>query len=295
VLATADKPNYRPGERASLQLAVSNYSPSALTGITVTAAGVSAGAVSVASGDVVRTGSTPVAVTRRTTGFQTIPIDIVDNKGSALNSRELKVAVVAPVIHPAVALQLGAFTSEKGDSLGRQLAAHGYRIGNGGVLLTGDWDKQAQDFASSGGNVVVVAETADALDASARLKLKPRTGDLRGDWVSNFNWSDITRPPFALFKELGPIAGWETKNVVPRLLIDGVKPEEYDDVLSGTFFGWINDNYATTLQARHGVGRVLLTCYALSDTYGTDAYATALLDAMIAAVARKGFDAKVTF
>jgi hypothetical protein len=67
---------------------------------------------------------------------------------------------------------------------------------------------------------------------------------------------------------------------VPRFVIQGIKGVNYDDVLSGIFYGWLNNNAALAAQMRVGQGRLLLTTFRFED-YGSDPYATNLLDSLI--------------
>ena len=83
----------------------------------------------------------------------------------------------------------------------------------------------------------------------------------------------------------------EAQAVTPDYVLLGVPAENFDDVLAGAFYGWINANSALMLQARYGAGRVLLTTFRF-DQYGKDPYATALLDNMIRYVASEQFAPK---
>jgi len=58
-----------------------------------------------------------------------------------------------------------------------------------------------------------------------------------------------------------------------------LQPEQYDDVLSGMFYGWISLNSPLLVQGRAGAGVALITTFRF-DQYGSDPYATALLDAL---------------
>jgi hypothetical protein len=64
-------------------------------------------------------------------------------------------------------------------------------------------------------------------------------------------------------------------------VVQGLKPESFQDVLAGIFYGWIHSNVATLVQARCGKGKLLICTFSLGTTYGTDPYATYLLDALV--------------
>ena len=62
-------------------------------------------------------------------------------------------------------------------------------------------------------------------------------------------------------------------------MIRGFAPEQFDDVLSGIPYGWLNNNCACAAQVQVGSGRMLLNTYRF-DRYGADPYATQLLNAL---------------
>jgi hypothetical protein len=132
-----------------------------------------------------------------------------------------------------------------------------------------------------GGRVLLLADSKDALPPSSPLKVTPREGsDLDGNWVTNFNWVRPSVPsPFAPLA-FTKILGFESEHVVPRFVVQGVGGADYDDVLAGVFYGWLNNNAALAVQARVGDGRLVLTTLRF-DEYGRDPYATHLLDALV--------------
>jgi hypothetical protein len=172
-----------------------------------------------------------------------------------------------------------------------QLTAAGNKVSNESagaaanrptLLITSSLDEEARRFLRAGGRVLLLADSKDAMPAGWPLKVTPRAGsDLDGNWISNFNWVRTDAPsPFARVA-FTKILGFESERVVPRFVIEGVKGENYDDVLSGITYGWLNSNEALAVQARVGNGRVLLTTFRF-DEYGRDPYATQLLDSLIA-------------
>ena len=64
------------------------------------------------------------------------------------------------------------------------------------------------------------------------------------------------------------------------------------DVLAGEFYGWIHSNVGTLVQARYGKGKLLICTISLITPYGTDPYATYLLDGLIN-YAASGFTPKL--
>jgi len=59
----------------------------------------------------------------------------------------------------------------------------------------------------------------------------------------------------------GRLLGVESASVVPRFLIEGVDAQDYEDVLSGIFYGWLNQNGALAVQMNVGNGKLLATTF----------------------------------
>jgi hypothetical protein len=78
-----------------------------------------------------------------------------------------------------------------------------------------------------------------------------------------------------------PALGFESAAVATVFVIQGLAPEQFEDVLSGITYGWLNNNCALAVQMQIGRGKLLLTTYRF-DAYGTDPYTTELLNSMIA-------------
>ena len=52
------------------------------------------------------------------------------------------------------------------------------------------------------------------------------------------------------------------------------------DVLSGVFYGWLNQNHATTVQYKVGKGKVIFTTFDTS-AYGKDLFVTHLVHRLV--------------
>jgi hypothetical protein len=182
--------------------------------------------------------------------------------------------------------ELYAYTPGKGPSCAicRELIAHGPSSGKmDGVHVTSHLDKNALAILASGGRVLLLADSKDAL-TSSKFKLAARSGsDLDGNWVTNFNWADIDHAPFNAVP-FNKILGWEAAAVTPEYILQGIAPENYDDVLSGITYGWLNNNAALAARFKAGKGLLFVTTFRF-DKYGVDPYATHLLNAMIDYVA----------
>jgi hypothetical protein len=100
------------------------------------------------------------------------------------------------------------------------------------------------------------------------------------------------RAPFSAVA-LDKLLGFEAEVAPPKFVIEGVKVEDYDDVMSGIFLGWVNKNAALMVGARIGASRAFITTLRLADAYGKDEYASRLLDEMIRLVSAEGFEPKL--
>lgn len=173
-------------------------------------------------------------------------------------------------------------------ALSSGLLAKGFHIapaiGPDVVLIAERYDDVAEDHLRNGGRAILLIEDESALPDHWPLKVASRRGtELDGRWFSNFNWIRGEREPFSSVA-FTPILNFESAWVAPRYVIQGFAPEQFDDVLSGITYGWLNNNAALAAQVQIGSGHLLLTTYRF-DKFGTDPYATELLDSLISYVA----------
>ena len=148
------------------------------------------------------------------------------------------------------------------------------------VLVTSTLDETVKNKLRAGARVILIA--GDALALAPGIDVIPRSeGDYSGNWISNFLWLRKGHPPFTDigFDTLGE---FETQGVTPAAVITGIPPQNFNDVLAGMFYGWISQNVGVLAQAKAGKGKLLICTFSLATTYGSDPYATYLLDALIA-------------
>jgi hypothetical protein len=147
------------------------------------------------------------------------------------------------------------------------------------VLVTSLFDDEVKKTLQAGGRVILLASDRQTL--APGIEIVPRAGsDLDGHWISSLLWIRKDRQPFTLIG-FETFPGFEMQAVTPSAVVQGVKPESFDDVLAGIFYGWIHSNVGVLVQARCGQGKLLICTFSLGTTYGTDPYATYLLDAMV--------------
>ena len=227
---------------------------------------------------------------------QIIRVQLLDQTG-ALVAENSATVFVYPKLRPADAIGL-RFTGSESALKHQQLEAAGYRILGPThppghipteIVIAHKLDEEVKQYVEVGGRAIILAYSKDAVP-NGSIKIIPRAGsDLDGNWVTNFNWVR-TESPSSPFHSVAftKILGFESENVVPRFVIQGIGGANFDDVLSGIFYGWLNNNAALAAQMRVGGGALLLTTFRF-DEYGKDPYATHLLDSMIRYVSSRDF------
>jgi Glycosyl hydrolases family 2, sugar binding domain/Glycosyl hydrolases family 2/Glycosyl hydrolases family 2, TIM barrel domain len=289
VIVRAEKRNYQAGERAEAQVYFSHYSADSLSGAVV-------------SWEIERTdlrGEFPLPAVSQATAMVAGKIQFSVPSSSAPARRLLKVRVTAngktvsedsldfyfyppktPDLPPPVSFHDPAGRLRR---LVNELRERGYQLPSGResfpILITSVWDDAVKQALRNGELVLLIP--SDAMTLAPGLRIVPRSkDDLSGNWISSFLWIRKDRAPF---KEIGfeTIPGFETQQMIPNAVLEGVPPEHFDDVISGVFYGWIHSNVGTLVQALCGKGKLLISTFALSTTYGTDPYATYFLDALM--------------
>jgi hypothetical protein len=296
VMARTDKRNYTSGETVRFEALLSHYSKLDLTGAeliwrTETApephrhkigpSVVSAGASVV--GRHLFT-APEVANPRR----ERILLEVRDSRGqlAAETSAEVFIYPKTPTTKTDASRVLTLHDPKNSYAeFGGRLSQAGYEVRVGGLkspaglVIASTLDDFVMEHLRKGGRAVILADSKEALPSGAAVKVVPREGDLDGNWVTNFNWVRVNQEPFSAVA-INPLLGFEGLKTVPRFVIQNVPGAAYGDVLAGIFYGWINNNAALTVQMKAGAGKFLLTTFRF-DAYGSDPYATRLLDEMI--------------
>jgi hypothetical protein len=147
------------------------------------------------------------------------------------------------------------------------------------VLIASTFDDEVKRRLQLGARVILVASDRQAL--APGLEIVPRAGSyLDGNWISSFLWIRKDQAPF---RDIGfeTFPGFEAQVVAPRTVVQGVPAAHFSDVLAGFFYGWLHSNVGALVQARYGQGRLLICTFALATSYGSDPYATHLLDSLV--------------
>jgi hypothetical protein len=147
------------------------------------------------------------------------------------------------------------------------------------VLIASAFDDKVKQTLRQGGRVILLASDKQTL--APGVEIVPRSGSfLDGNWISSYLWIRKDQEPFKIVG-FETLPGFEVQSVAPSTVVHGIQPADFDDVLSGIFYGWIHSNVGTLVQARAGQGKLLICTYSLATTYGSDPYATYLLDALV--------------
>jgi hypothetical protein len=308
IFARAPGPNYVSGAKIELTTYVSRYSPAAereqtiqlfLDDKKIGEAKIKPGArgsvvkdetIALAASAVTK----PTSIRLRLELRETSPSDSPSGKGALVAENYFEL-----FIYPEPKKRSGSICLAGGLShMAEALRGAGYEIvpspGKESVTIIDKIPQQTQSLFGPGYPFIVLANEKDALPYGP-LKITPRNGatGYDGNWVTNFNWANVNRAPFGAVA-FDKLLGFEAEEATPKFVIEGVKAEDYDDVMSGIFLGWVNKNAALMVGARIGGGRAIITTFRLADAYGKDEYARRLLDEAIRLVASGEFNPRLT-
>jgi hypothetical protein len=290
VILRTEKRNYSSGETASAQVSFSYYSQRALGGASVAwkVEGTSlAGTLSLPSvipdASVVGVGKIEFAVPPvPAPGEFELRAEVVSN-GETLAENSLTL-----YFYPTHQLELPppvSFHDPAGKlrRLVNEMRARNYPAPTGSealpVLIASTFDTEVKQKLQAGGRVLLLA--GDRQTLAPGIEIVPRAGsEYEGNWISDFLWIRKTQPPFAGIG-FDPMAEFETQAITPETVVQGIAPANFSDVLAGMFYGWIHANAGVLVQAKCGKGTLLICTLSLATAYGSDPYATRLLDALV--------------
>ena len=158
-------------------------------------------------------------------------------------------------------------------------------------VVTSVLDSMMLARLDNGGTVICVVDSSTRFPSGFPVALARRdTGWYDGNWASNLNWVRTT------LRKSGDAAVWEAfstgrvdSSAFSGLVMTGIPPEYFDDVLAGMFVGWIRLNSAYTVQLNVGKGRLLLTTIPAAASVGNGPFATDLLRSVIGFVRSDSF------
>jgi hypothetical protein len=305
ILARPSKRNYLSGERVEVRTSLSHYGGKTTSGARVhwsTESG-ARGSYSI-DGEIGRATVAPLqaisfaapVVARPRRGRLALEVRGRDGTLIAENSYNYFV-FPKPKAETAAAI-LFHDPSKSNAGLSRALAEAGYKLSAdgdqraGALMISPALDDTVKRHLESGGRAIILVDSKEALTGVAALKVAARRGsDLDGNWVTNFNWVRADTAPFNAVA-VGGLLGFESARAIPHYVIQGVRGEDYSDVMSGIFYGWLNNNAALAVQAQAGGGKLFATTFRFGE-YGSDPWATHLLDAIIRHASGPGFSPKL--
>ncbi len=289
VVLRTEKRNYSAGEMATVEALLSHYGPEALPGgnIAWKVSGTSlAGTLplpSVPPASVVTLGEIKFAVPSTPAPAKKVLNAEIVSEGKTLAENSLDFYVYParqPELPPPVLFHDPAGKLRR---LVEEMRARNYLAPTGSealpILIASTFDEEVKKELRAGGRVILLA--GDRQTLAPGIEIVPRAGsDYEGNWICDFLWVRKTQPPFISIG-FDPLAEFEAQAVTPTAVVQGIPPANFSDVLAGMFYGWIHSNTGVLVQAKCGKGTLLVCTFSLTTTYGSDPYATDLLDALV--------------
>lgn len=149
------------------------------------------------------------------------------------------------------------------------------------IVITNTINEEVIEKLNDGKFVICLIDSSTNLPESFPYKINSREEEwLDGNWATNMNWLRDYNP---LFKGISfdKTFGFEIAQTVPRRVITEIPSENFDDVLSGMFVGWLHKNSAYIFQMNAGIGKLLLCTFPLAENYSTDPFAKLFLQNLI--------------
>ena len=289
LIARAERRNLTAGEKAQARIYVSHYSLDSLSGAQISweleGTEQRGGLVvpTIAADTVTSAGTVEFVAPQEKSPAKRILKVTLSSGGKLVSATSLEFYAYpkkAPDLPPPVSFHDPAGRLRR---LVNEMRAHNYLEPTGKesfpVLITSTFDDTVKQKLQAGGRVILIASDKQTL--APGIEIVPRAGSfLDGNWISSHLWIRKDHEPF---KAIGfdTLPGFEVQSSAPNTVIKGLKPENFSDALSGIFYGWIHSSVGTLVQAKAGQGKLLICTFSLGTTYGSDPYATYLLDALV--------------
>jgi len=289
VVLRAEQRNFAPGEQVRAEVYFSHYSREFASGASVnwrvegTQLSGTLPAPELAFGSAVKVGTIEFAAPSLPAPAKKVLRVALAAGGKTLGEDSLDFFVYPPEkpdLPPPVSFYDPAGRLRR---LVNEMHDRGYQAPSGSeafpVLIASRFDDQVKNTLRAGGHVILLAN--DKQIVAPGIEIQPRAdSDFDGNWISNFFW---VRKDHETFKGIGfdTLPGFEVQNAVPAAVVKGIPAQNFNDVLAGMFYGWIHNNVGVLVQAKCGKGILILCTFSLATSYGTDPYATYLLDALV--------------
>ena len=149
------------------------------------------------------------------------------------------------------------------------------------VFITNLINEEIVKKLIEGKSVICLIDSTSKFPESFPYKINSREEEwLDGNWATNMNWLRDYNPLFSSIY-FGKAFGFETAHTVPQRVITEIPSENFDDVLSGMFVGWLHKNSAYVLQMNAGIGKLILCTFPLAENYSSDPFAKLFLQNLI--------------
>lgn len=205
-----------------------------------------------------------------------IDLKLIDNEDNVVaeNFSELFVfkKVYKPIQHIAILDPLKSLVRLT-DELSKE-----YQLSEtSNVIVTNLINEEVLEKLKAGKSVIGLIDSTTTFPESFPYKINSREEEwLDGNWATNMNWLRDYNPLFNGIS-FGKTFGFEIAQTVPRRVLTEIPSENFDDVLSGMFVGWLHKNSAYILQMNVGRGKLILCTFPLADNYVSDPFAKLFL------------------
>jgi hypothetical protein len=215
-----------------------------------------------------------------------LTLDLLGADGTRLARQSYTLVVVARSARQTTMSRPIVVSNElAGTTIDDRVASMGHRVDVGGTLITGRVDDDVVAFAERGGHVLAIVNggpeggwpwvavpsspgdriTGAGLARPVSIQSRygasdPRTGrrlDLNGDWITAFSWVDP-----AVFDQLPrrSLLGFAARDVIPDQVLLGADAASFaDEVVAGSFVGWIAEPAAYAWRFHQGAGSITIT------------------------------------
>ncbi|MCU7524837.1 MAG: hypothetical protein HF308_10205 [Ignavibacteria bacterium] len=278
IIPRPEKYTYWAGENPSVKLYISHYSSQDLKGAKLNwkANGNQKGSLPVDIGSSASVTEMPLiqlkASNVKKPEKMRVEFELVDKNGKpcAKNFTEI---FVYPSIENAQYPEITVMDQHENLSHLKEVKGN---TSNGNLIITNTLDENILSKLESGSPVLCLVDTLTKIPDSMKLKVISRKSEwYDGNWASNFNW---IRPERAPFKDIsfGKYLGFESTYSTPQLVISGIEPQNFKNVLSGMYIGWLHLNSAFIYETNVGKGKLVLCTLPVAENYNKDPFSKTL-------------------
>ncbi len=290
ILCQMETCNFFSGQQVKVETLISHYSDRDLQGARIRwSTSTQSGQVEINgqinTGDVASTGHfTIIAEEVSSPKIERLEIEIRDKSGHRVSENDYDLFLF-PKPQPTAGRKVALAAELLDTQLHSQLEQFGYEVVDSnshstGLLIASSYKEKVGAWLVAGGKVLMLIDSQIDLPLEWGITVKARAGsEFDGRWITNQNWIRLDKAPFSSLP-FRPLLGFEATRVIPRYVLGNIPGEDFDDVLAGITYGWLNMNSALMVQKRVGTGRLLLTTFHF-ESFGSDPYATVLLNSLI--------------